>query len=133
MTMRVGFVLVIAEVLIADVTDVEGDPCWRGLGLGARLLVWRPTRLPWASARGAEAPSAEFTDLEGNSCIAAMGGGGFSVGSIVDSSWASVPCSGATPIAMLGSLLSSLALPGVSRAAITITNRSESNRGWSVL
>ena len=40
MTMRVGFVLIIAEVLIEEVTDVEGNPCRRGLGLGARLLVW---------------------------------------------------------------------------------------------
>ena len=34
MTMRVGFVSIIAEVLIAEFTDVEGNPGRRGLGLG---------------------------------------------------------------------------------------------------
>ena len=52
--------------------------------------------------------------------------------SIADSSRTWIPWSGAHPFALLGSVLGSLALPGVSPAAMTITGRSESNRGWSV-
>ena len=40
MTMRVGLVPMIAGDLLTEVTDVEGVSCRRGLGLGARLLVW---------------------------------------------------------------------------------------------
>ena len=75
---------------------------------------------------------AVFTDVEGNTCLATVGGGSFSVKSIADSSRTSIPWSGAPPFALSGSLLNSLALPDVSTAAITIANRSESNRGWSV-
>ena len=40
MTMRVGFIPISAGDLFTEDTDGEGDPCRRGLGLGARLLVW---------------------------------------------------------------------------------------------
>ena len=121
------------EVLVVEFTNGEGNPCRDGSGLGVSMSVWWPGRLPRAPACVTEAPTAYFRDVVDNSVLAARIVRGSSVKSIVDSSWTSIRYFGAPPFGLLGSVSSFLALPGVTPAAITTTNKSESNRGWSVL
>ena len=117
------------EVFVAGFTNGESNPCRDGLGLGVSMYVW----LPWAPACAREATSADCRGVEGTFGLATRVARGSLGKSIADSSWTSIPWFGAPPFAVLGPASGSPVLPGVSPAAITTTNKSESNRGSSVI